>query len=83
MAIVYDAKQLRRYMGEAAKISPDHPVYLDKFLESAVEIDLDCVCDGDDVYIGGVLEHIEEAGIHSGDSACCIPPFSLSDALIV
>ncbi len=82
MAIVYDVSQLRRYMGEAAKISPDHPVYLDKFLESAVEIDLDCVCDGDDVYVGGVLEHIEEAGIHSGDSACCIPPFSLSDALV-
>ena len=82
MAIVYDANQLRRYMGEAAKISPDHPVYLDKFLESAVEVDLDCICDGEDVYIGGVLEHIEEAGIHSGDSACCIPPFSLSDALI-
>ncbi len=82
MAIVYDTKQLRRYMGEAAKISPDHPVYLDKFLESAVEVDLDCVCDGDDVYVGGVLEHIEEAGIHSGDSACCIPPFSLSDALV-
>ena len=82
MAIVYDASQLRRYMGEAARISPDHPVYLDKFLESAVEIDLDCICDGDDVYIGGILEHIEEAGIHSGDSACCIPPFSLSDALV-
>ncbi len=83
MAIVYDAQQLRRYMKEASRISPDHPVYLDKFLESAVEVDLDCVCDGDDVYVGGVLEHIEEAGIHSGDSACCIPPFSLSDALIV
>ena len=82
MAIVYDAAQLRRYMGEAAKISPDHPVYLDKFLESAIEVDLDCVCDGEDVYIGGILEHIEEAGIHSGDSACCIPPFSLSDALV-
>ena len=82
MAIVYDAQQLRQYMGEAAKISPDHPVYLDKFLESAVEVDVDCVCDGDDVYVGGVLEHIEEVGIHSGDSACCIPPFSLSDALV-
>ena len=82
MAIVYDARQLRRYMGAAAKISPDHPVYLDKFLESAVEVDLDCVCDGEDVYVGGVLEHIEEAGVHSGDSACCIPPFSLSDALV-
>ena len=82
MAIVYDTAQLQRYMGEAAKISPDHPVYLDKFLESAVEVDLDCVCDGERVYIGGVLEHIEEAGIHSGDSACCIPPFSLSDAIV-
>ncbi|MDO4889856.1 MAG: carbamoyl-phosphate synthase large subunit [Coriobacteriaceae bacterium] len=82
MAIVYDVPQLRRYMAEAAKISPDHPVYLDKFLESAIEVDLDCVCDGDDVYIGGVMEHIEEAGIHSGDSACCIPPFSLSDSLV-
>ena len=82
MAIVYDVPQLRRYMGEAARISPDHPVYLDKFLESAVEVDLDCICDGDDVYIGGILEHIEEAGIHSGDSACCIPPFSLSDSLV-
>ena len=82
MAIVYDVPQLRRYMQEAAKISPDHPVYLDRFLESAVEVDLDCVYDGRDVYIGGMLEHIEEAGIHSGDSACCIPPFSLSDSLV-
>ena len=82
MAIVYDTAQLKRYMAEAAKISPDHPVYLDKFLESAIEVDLDCVCDGERVYIGGVLEHIEEAGIHSGDSACCIPPFSLSDAIV-
>ncbi|MBR2835691.1 MAG: carbamoyl-phosphate synthase large subunit [Coriobacteriales bacterium] len=82
MAIVYDATQLKRYMAEAAKVSPDHPVYLDRFLESAIEVDLDCVCDGKDVYIGGVLEHIEEAGIHSGDSACCIPPFTLSDSLV-
>ncbi|MDO4400101.1 MAG: carbamoyl-phosphate synthase large subunit [Coriobacteriia bacterium] len=82
MAIVYDIAHLRRYMAEAAKVSPDHPVYLDKFLESAIEVDLDCVCDGDDVYVGGILEHIEEAGIHSGDSACCIPPFSLPDSLL-
>ena len=80
MAIVYNAVQLRKYMGEAAKISPDHPVYLDRFLEGAVELDLDCLCDGTDVYIGGVLEHIEAAGIHSGDSSCCIPPFAMSDA---
>ena len=82
MAIVYDAPHLEQFMGEAARISPDHPVYLDKFLESAIEVDLDCISDGTDVYIGGVLEHIEEAGIHSGDSACCIPPFSLSDGIV-
>ncbi len=83
MAIVYDGAQLEKYMGEAAKISPDHPVYLDRFLEAAVEVDLDCICDGEQVYIGGVLEHIEEAGIHSGDSACCIPPFALSESLVL
>ncbi len=58
---------------------PDHPVYLDLFLEGAIECDVDALCDGKQVYIGGVLEHIEEAGVHSGDSACCIPPFTLSD----
>lgn len=82
MAIVYDAQQLETYMVEAAKISPDHPVYLDRFLEGAVEVDVDALCDGDTVYVGGVLEHIEMAGIHSGDSACCIPPFSLSEAIV-
>lgn len=80
MAIVYDAAQLKKYMGEAAKISPDHPVYLDRFLEDAVELDLDAVCDGENVYVGGILEHIEMAGIHSGDSACCLPPFAISDS---
>ncbi len=78
MAIVYDNDQLDKYMAEAAKISPDHPVYLDRFLESAIEVDLDALCDGESVYVGGILEHIEMAGIHSGDSACCTPPFSLS-----
>ena len=82
MAIVYDGAQLEKYMGEAAKISLDHPVYLDRFLEGAVEVDLDALCDGERVYVGGVLEHIEEAGIHSGDSACCTPPFALSEALV-
>ncbi|WP_165252384.1 carbamoyl-phosphate synthase large subunit [Adlercreutzia sp. ZJ304] len=81
MAIVYDGVQLEKYMGEAARISPDHPVYLDRFLEGAVELDLDAVCDGETVYIGGILEHIEMAGIHSGDSACCIPPFALPEAI--
>lgn len=82
MAIVYDGAQLERYMTEAAKISPDHPVYLDRFLEAAVEVDLDALCDGEQAYVGGVLEHIEEAGIHSGDSACCTPPFALSEAIV-
>ncbi len=81
MAIVYDGVQLERYMEQAAKISPDHPVYLDRFLEGAVELDLDALCDGEDVYVGGILEHIEMAGIHSGDSACCIPPFALPDSV--
>ncbi|MGI6591336.1 MAG: carbamoyl-phosphate synthase large subunit [Eggerthellaceae bacterium] len=82
MAIVYDKKALRTYMAEAARISPDHPVYLDKFLETAVECDVDAVCDGTRVYVGGVLEHIEMAGIHSGDSACCTPPFALSESIV-
>ncbi|MBQ6586334.1 MAG: ATP-grasp domain-containing protein, partial [Coriobacteriales bacterium] len=66
------------FMDEAIRVTPEHPVYLDRFLEDAVELDLDCLCDGHEVYIGGILEHIEMAGIHSGDSACCIPPFTLS-----
>ncbi len=82
MAIVYDAAQLEKYMEDAARISPDHPVYLDRFLEGAVEVDVDALCDKTQVYVGGVLEHIEMAGIHSGDSACCIPPFSLSEAIV-
>jgi len=82
MAIVYDANQLEKYMGEATKISPDHPVYLDRFLEGAIEVDVDSLCDGETVYVGGVLEHIEMAGIHSGDSACCMPPFSLSESIV-
>ena len=82
MAIVYDANQLETYMTQAAQISPDHPIYLDKFLEGASEVDLDALCDETDVYIGGVMEHIEMAGIHSGDSACVIPPYSLSEGIV-
>ena len=82
MAIVYDGAELEKYMAEAVRISPEHPVYLDRFLEGAIEVDLDAVCDGESVYVGGVLEHIEMAGIHSGDSACCTPPFSLSDSIV-
>ena len=81
MGIVYDGSQLEKYMAEAAKITPDHPVYLDRFLEGAVELDLDALCDGKEVYVGAIMEHIEMAGIHSGDSACCTPPFALSDAI--
>ena len=81
MMIAYDAEHLREYMVEAARVSPDHPIYLDRFLEGAYESDVDALCDGENVYIGGLLEHIEEAGIHSGDSATCIPPFSFSESL--
>lgn len=80
MVIAYDARYLERYMTEAARITPDHPVYLDRFLEGAIECDVDALCDGESVYVGGILEHIEEAGVHSGDSACCIPPFTLSES---
>jgi carbamoyl-phosphate synthase large subunit len=82
MAIVYGPDELASYMTEAARVTPDHPVYLDAFLEDAVELDVDALCDGTSCYVGAVLEHIEECGIHSGDSACCYPPFSLSDALV-
>jgi carbamoyl-phosphate synthase large subunit len=74
MEIVRDEAELRDYMARAVAASPDHPVLVDKFLDDAVEIDVDCIGDGRDVVIGGVMEHIEPAGIHSGDSACCLPP---------
>ncbi|NLO04656.1 MAG: carbamoyl-phosphate synthase large subunit [candidate division WS1 bacterium] len=79
MQICYDEEQLRRYMELAVEASPEHPVLVDRFLEDAIEIDVDAVCDGERCVIGGVMEHIEEAGVHSGDSACVLPPFSLSD----
>ena len=82
MGIVYDDDDLVSYMEEATKVSPDHPVYLDAFLEDAIELDVDALCDTEQCYVGAVLEHIEECGIHSGDSACCFPPFSLSDRLV-
>jgi len=82
MAIVYDDGDLATYMAEAAHVTPDHPVYLDAFLEDAIELDVDALCDGEECYVGAVLEHIEECGIHSGDSACCTPPFTLSDRLV-
>ncbi len=81
MEIVHNEEDLRRYMKEAVQVSNDSPVLLDYFLSDAVEVDVDAVCDGQDVLIGGIMEHIEEAGVHSGDSACSLPPYSLSPAL--
>ncbi|WZO98541.1 carbamoyl-phosphate synthase large subunit [Isosphaeraceae bacterium EP7] len=82
MEIVYDVSSLERFVAEAFDASPDHPVLIDKFLEDASEVDVDAVCDGTRTIVGGVMEHIEEAGIHSGDSACSLPPFSLPTAII-
>jgi len=77
MEIVYDDETLEGYIARATELSPEHPVLVDRFLEDAIEIDVDALCDGDEVYIGGIMEHIEEAGIHSGDSACALPPVTL------
>ena len=82
MEIVFDRAQLHRYMREAVRVSGDSPVLIDRYLNDAIEVDVDCIADGEDVYIAGVMEHIEEAGIHSGDSACSLPPYSLSPATI-
>jgi carbamoyl-phosphate synthase large subunit len=78
MEIVYGSDDLARYMREAVRVSNDSPVLLDRFLDDAVEVDVDAVCDGEDVLIGGIMEHIEQAGVHSGDSACSLPPYTLS-----
>ena len=78
MEIVYDEEDLRRYMRKAVSVSNDSPVLLDRFLEDAIEVDIDAICDGKDVLVGGILEHIEQAGVHSGDSACSLPPYTLS-----
>ena len=82
MEIVHDQRDLERYMREAVKVSNDSPVLLDRFLNDAIEVDVDCLCDGERVVIGGVMEHIEQAGVHSGDSACSLPPYSLSPVLV-
>jgi len=81
MEIVHEQSQLERYMREAVKVSNDSPVLLDRFLNDAIEIDVDAICDGEDVLIGGIMQHVEQAGVHSGDSACSLPPYSLSKAL--
>ena len=82
MEIVSDETDLRRYMHEAVKVSPDHPVLLDQFVGGAIELDVDCICDGERAVIGGIMEHVEEAGIHSGDSACSLPPYSVPRSII-
>ncbi|PPD56476.1 MAG: carbamoyl phosphate synthase large subunit, partial [Methylotenera sp.] len=81
MEIVHEQSQLERYMREAVKVSNDSPVLLDRFLNDALEIDVDAICDGEDVLIGGIMQHVEQAGVHSGDSACSLPPYSLSEEL--
>ncbi len=78
MEIVHMQEDLERYMREAVKVSNDAPVLLDRYLSDAIEVDVDCVCDGKNVLIGGIMEHVEQAGVHSGDSACCLPPHSLA-----
>jgi carbamoyl-phosphate synthase large subunit len=82
MEIVYDKGGLARYMREVVRASAENPVLIDRYLNEASEVDVDCICDGETVYVAGVMEHIEEAGIHSGDSACSIPPYSLSPAIV-
>jgi len=82
MVIVYDEDSVRRYMREAVTFSQDRPVLVDRFLEDAVEVDVDALCDGEDVLIAGIMEHIEEAGIHSGDSSCVLPPQSIAESEI-
>ncbi|SFI38075.1 carbamoyl-phosphate synthase large subunit [Planctomicrobium piriforme] len=82
MEICHDELQLTRYMTEAVDASPDHPVLIDKFLEDAIEVDVDAISDGQTTLVGGVMEHIEEAGVHSGDSACALPPYSLPQSVI-
>jgi carbamoyl-phosphate synthase large subunit len=82
MEILYDRNNLARYMRDVARATPENPVLIDQYLNEASEVDVDCICDGATVYVAGVMEHIEEAGIHSGDSACSIPPYSLSPAIV-
>ena len=82
MEVVHQIEDLERYMRDAVVVSGDNPVLIDSFLNNAIEVDVDALCDGDDVYIGGIMEHIEEAGIHSGDSACSLPPQTLSENVL-
>src|SRR3990172_2042393 len=81
MVVVYDEKMLDQYMGAAVQVSHERPILVDKFLEDAYEVDVDALCDDEQVVIGGIMEHIEEAGIHSGDSSCVLPTYQLSEDL--
>ncbi len=82
MEIIYDRDSLHKYMKHAVTASPDHPILVDQYLEDAIELDVDAIADGSDVFVAGVMEHIEQAGVHSGDSACALPPFSIDEAVI-
>ena len=82
MVIAYDEETVRQYMREAVTFSQERPVLIDRFLEDATEVDVDALCDGEDVLIAGIMEHIEEAGVHSGDSSCVLPPHSLSAEML-
>jgi carbamoyl-phosphate synthase large subunit len=82
MRIVYDDQDLVQFVGEAVEVAPDHPILIDKFLDDSLEIDVDAVADGERVIVGGVMEHIEKAGVHSGDAACALPPYSLDDGQV-
>ena len=82
MEIVYDRNGLQRYMREAVRVSGENPVLIDRYLNDAIEVDVDCISDGETVYVAGVMEHIEEAGIHSGDSACALPPYTLAPSAV-
>ncbi len=81
MQIVYNVDELNKYMREAVQVSEDSPILLDHFLDNAIEVDVDCICDGKQVVIGGIMQHVEQAGIHSGDSACSLPAYSLSQQI--
>jgi carbamoyl-phosphate synthase large subunit len=83
MRLVYDMEELLKYIEEAVMVTEDRPILIDKFLDGSIEVDVDCVCDGEDVLVGAVMEHIEEAGIHSGDSATCIPHYTLPDEVVI
>ncbi|MBN2619594.1 carbamoyl-phosphate synthase large subunit [candidate division WOR-3 bacterium] len=82
MEIVYEPTGLQHYIEVAAQVSPDHPVFIDKYIDDAIEVDVDALCDGSEVFVAGVMEHIEQAGVHSGDSFAVIPPYSLSDPVV-